>query len=266
MPLNLVRATPATEWTIPTPPPPMKPMAADAKPEFEVATIKPSKPGTPGKIFTVRGHNVVTINTTVFDIIELAYGVQGKQILGGPDWLKTDKWDITGKPDQEGIPSREQLSMLMKKLLANRFKLALHHEQKDMAVYALEVGKNGPKLTKSTRDPKSLPGLFFSKPGVLHVMNATMKDFAGLMQSAVLDRPVVDHTKLDGRYDFTLKWTPDESQFQGMGLKITPPADPASAPPGLFTAIQEQLGLKFDATKAPVDVLVIDHVEKPSAN
>jgi uncharacterized protein (TIGR03435 family) len=93
-----------------------------------------------------------------------------------------------------------------------------------------------------------------------------MGDFAGLLQAAVLDRPVVDQTGLQGRFDFPLKWTPDESQFADMGMKIPPPKDNADAPPGLFTAIQEQIGLKLESTKAPVEVLVIDHVEKPSEN
>jgi uncharacterized protein (TIGR03435 family) len=93
-----------------------------------------------------------------------------------------------------------------------------------------------------------------------------MADLAGLFQGAVLDRPVVDQTRLEGRYDFTLNWTPDETQFAGLGVKVPPPADNAAAPPGLFTAIQEQLGLKLDAAKAPVEVFVIDRVEKPSEN
>ena len=96
--------------------------------------------------------------------------------------------------------------------------------------------------------------------------NATMGDFAGVLQAAVLDRPVVDQTGLQGRFDFPLKWTPDESQFGGMGMKIPPPSENADAPPGLFTAIQEQIGLKLESTKAPVEVLVIDHIEKPSEN
>jgi uncharacterized protein (TIGR03435 family) len=93
-----------------------------------------------------------------------------------------------------------------------------------------------------------------------------MADFTHLMQQAVLDRPVVDQTGLTGRYDFTLNWTPDDSQFGGMGVKVPPPTDSANAPPALYTAIQEQIGLKLDATKAPAEVLVIDHVEKPSEN
>jgi uncharacterized protein (TIGR03435 family) len=93
-----------------------------------------------------------------------------------------------------------------------------------------------------------------------------MVDFAELMQSAVLDRPVVDQTALPGKWNFQLKWTADESQFGGLGVKIPPPTDAADAPPLLFTAIQEQLGLKLDAGKTQVPVLVIDKAEKPSAN
>jgi uncharacterized protein (TIGR03435 family) len=108
--------------------------------------------------------------------------------------------------------------------------------------------------------------LFFRGLGDLGVRNANMADFTGLMQQAVLDRPVLDQTELTGRYDFTLVWTPDDSQFAGMGAKIPPPTDSANAPPNLYTAIQEQIGLKLEATKAPADVMVIDHVEKPSEN
>ena len=100
------------------------------------------------------------------------------------------------------------------------------------------------------------------------MVNATMGDFARVMTQAVLDRPVVDRTGLQGRFDFTINWTPDESQFRSMGVRIPPPSatpDP-NAPPGLFTAIQEQLGLRLDPTNAPVEVIVIDRVEKPSDN
>jgi uncharacterized protein (TIGR03435 family) len=93
-----------------------------------------------------------------------------------------------------------------------------------------------------------------------------MGDFAGLMQSAVLDRPVVNRTALDGKWNFLLKWTPDESQFAGLGVKVPPPSDAADAPPPLFTAIQEQLDMKLDAQKTAVDVMVIDHVDHPSPN
>jgi uncharacterized protein (TIGR03435 family) len=127
------------------------------------------------------------------------------------------------------------------------------------------VAKTGQKMTKSDSE-NSLPGLFFRGLGTLTVQNATMDDFANLMQSAVLDRPVVDQTSLPGKWNFLLKWTPDESQFGGMGIKVPAATDAADAPPPLYTAIQEQIGLKLDAGKAQVRVMIIDKAEKPSAN
>jgi uncharacterized protein (TIGR03435 family) len=266
LPLDLKRATNETAWAIPEPPAKLPPMAADADPAFEVATIKPSKPDQQGKGFLVRGRTFSTINTNLSDLITFAYGLHARQIVGGPAWLETEKYDIAAEPDQPGQPNDKQLKLMVKKLLTERFKLTFHHDKKELSVYALTVGKTGPKLTKSEGDPNGLPGLFFRALGVLGVTNATMGDFTGVMQTAVLDRPVVDQTGLIGRFNFTLSWTPDESQFGGMGIKVPPPSDKPDAPPGLFTAIQEQLGLKLDPTKAPVDVLVIDHVEKPSDN
>jgi uncharacterized protein (TIGR03435 family) len=264
--LDFKRATNETAWAIPDPPARLPPMAADADPAFEVATIKPSKPDQQGKGFLVRGRTFSTINTNLSDLITFAYGLHARQIVGGPTWLETEKYDIEAQPDQPGQPNDKQLKLMVKKLLTERFKLTFHNEKKELSVYALTVGKSGPKLTKSEGDPNGLPGLFFRGLGVLPATNATMGDFAGVMQTAVLDRPVVDLTGLTGRFNFTLTWTPDESQFGGLGIKVPPPTEKADAPPGLFTAIQEQLGLKLEPTKAPVDVLVIDHVEKPSDN
>jgi uncharacterized protein (TIGR03435 family) len=263
LPLNLTRATSDTAWAIPEPP---KPMAADADPAFEVATIKPSAPDAQGKGFRVRGRQFSTLNTSLSDLITFAYGLHPRQITNAPDWLTKDKYDLAAEPDGEGQPNDKQWKIMVQKLLADRFQLTFHHDKAELSVYALTVGKNGSKLTKSEGDPNGLPGLFFRGLGALNVRNATMTDFTGLMQAAVLDRPVVDQTGLPGRYDFTLNWTPDETQFVGMGVSVPPPADNAAAPPDLFTAVQEQLGLKLEATKAMVDILVIDRVAKPSAN
>jgi uncharacterized protein (TIGR03435 family) len=265
-PLNLKRAASETAWTIPEPPARLTPMPADASPVFEVATIKPSKPETQGKGFQVRGRLFSTINTSLSDLITFAYGLHARQIAGGPAWLETAKYDLTAQPDREGQPNEKQLKMMLQKLLADRFTLTFHRDKKELSVYALVAGKAGPKLTRSEGDPNGLPGLFFRGLGVLPAMNANMADLAGVMQGVVLDRPVVDETGLQGRYDFTLTWTPDESQFGGLGARVPPPADDASAPPGLFTAIQEQLGLKLESTKAPVEVLVVDRAERPSEN
>ncbi len=266
LPLNLTRATSATAWTIPEPPPRLKPMAADANPAFEVATIKPSRPEAQGKIFQVRGRHFATINTSLSDLITFAYGLHPRQITGGPSWIESEKYDLGAQPEGEGQPSGRQWKVMVQILLADRFKLTFHRDKKELSVYAIVVGKSGPKLTKSEGDPNGLPGLFFPRLGVLNGRNATMADFAGVMQSAVLDRPVVDQTELAGRFDFTLTWTPDEFQFGGLGVKAQPPADNAAAPPDLFSAIQEQLGLKLASTKAPVDIVVVDSVEKPSGN
>lgn len=266
LPLVFVRATPESAWAIPEPPPKLPPMAENANPNFEVATIKPSKPDEPGKLLVVRGREFSTVNTTLTDLITFAYDLQQKQIVGGPDWLSSQKFDIAGQPDAPGVPSSHQLKIMIQKLLADRFQLKFHRDKKELSAFVLTVAKNGNQMKKSDGDPNGLPGLFFRQLGVLTVRNATMADFTQLMQSAVLDRPVVDQTGLQGRWDFILKWTPDESQFAGMGIKVPPPSDAADAPPPLFTAMQEQLGLKLEAGKAPVEVLAIDHVEQPSAN
>src|SRR3569623_194147 len=124
-------------------------------------------------------------------------------------------------------------------------------------------------MRKSEAPPDAPPAFFFRELGDLVVRNQTIMDFAKWMQSGVMDRPVVDQTGLTDRYDFELKWTPDDSQFvqfRGTGATVQPPKDEATALPGLYTAIQEQLGLMMGPAKVPDDVIVIDHADKPSAN
>ena len=269
IPLNLARATPETAWAIPEPPPPPKKMAADANPTFEVATIKPSDPGRPGKLFTVRGAEVVTINTTLSDLITMAYNLHPKQLTGGPAWMDSDKYDLVGKPDTPGQPSVDQLKTMIQKLVADRFQLKFHREKKELSVYSITVTKTGAKITKSEADPNSLPGLFFNRGPAgmaFNVRNATLAEVGSVLQGSILDKPVVNQTGLAEKYDFTLKFTPDASQMTGLGGAPPPAADNPDAPPDIFTAFQQQLGLKLESTKAPVDVLVIDKVEKPSAN
>jgi uncharacterized protein (TIGR03435 family) len=138
-------------------------------------------------------------------------------------------------------------------------------EKRELAVYALTVAKGGPKLTKSMGNPNGPPNDNFSTSAYMKETNTTMGEYAKAMQY-VLDRPVLDQTGLEGRWDFLLKWTPDESQFTALGYRIPAPSGDPNAPPGLFTAIQDQIGLKLEALKAPADVLVVDKVERPSAN
>jgi uncharacterized protein (TIGR03435 family) len=265
LPLKLARATPETAWAIPDPPPPSTPMPADATPVFEVATIKPSKD---------EGVHLYLDDSGVFhptgpslsDLIKLAYDVHSRQIIGGPSWLDREKYDLFAKPDKPGKPNLAQLKVMLQKLLAVRFQLAFHHEKRELSVYAITVAKSGAKLTRNDNDSNGNP-TFSAGPRVVSMTNGTMADLAnGLERSGnILDRPVVDQTGLGStKYDLIVKWTPLASQAQ-VG-EAEPRADNADAPPDLFTAFQQQLGLKLKSTKAPVDVLVIDHVEKPSEN
>jgi uncharacterized protein (TIGR03435 family) len=263
--LTLRRATPDTAWPIPEPAAPPTPMAADANPTFEVATVKPSDPDRPGQAFTVRGRTFSTFNTPLTALITFAYGVHPRQIVGAPGWAESERYDITAQPDGEGQPNDRQWRSMVQKLLADRFKLSMRREKREMPAYVIVVGPGGPKLARSGGDPNGLPGLFFKGLGVLPAINATIGDFAGLLQAVVLDRPVVDQTGLAGRWDFTLQWTPDETQFGGRGGQAQAQAS-ANAPPGLFTAMQEQLGLKMDSTRAEVEALVIERAERPTAN
>jgi uncharacterized protein (TIGR03435 family) len=270
-PLTFVRATKETAWEIPAPPPPPKLMAADADPSFDVVTIKPNDSGaTSIQGLNVRGRNFTTRASSVDDLIKFAYGVHVRQIVGGPEWLDKDRYDINGVPDKDGTPNATQLQTMMKKLLADRFKLTFHHEKRDLSAFVLEVGKDGQKLAP-TQLNGPLPGLGFRPvPGgiTLNVVNGTMGDFTDFLQMLVLDRPVVDRTGITGRYDFRFTFTPDDSLFNGHPPRMPAQADgsTAEAAPGFFEAIQKDIGLKLDAQKTAVDVIVIDHVEKPSAN
>jgi len=265
-PLNLARATAETAWAIPEPPPPPKPMAGDGNPSFEVATIKPSNSDAPGQSILVGrggGNLFTTTNTSLRDLIIFAYGIHVRQLTNAPAWVETEKYDLTGKPDRPGMPNDRQVKAMVQKLLTERFQLTFHREKKELSAYTIAVGKNGPKLAKNETGGL-LPGFGGRGPGSIGVRNASMEEFAGFLQARVLDRPVVDQTGLAGKFDFTLAWRPDSLAAPGPNAPALP-ADIESRP-DLFTAIQEQLGLKLEPSKAPVEVLVIDRVERPSEN
>jgi uncharacterized protein (TIGR03435 family) len=269
LPLTLVRATKETAWEIPPPPPPPKLMAADADPSFDVATIKPNNSGASSiQGLTLNGRNFATRNSSLGDLIGFAYEVQAKQIVAAPDWLDKDRYDIAAVPDQDGAPNIQQLRVMVQKLLTSRFNLKFHHDQRELSAYVLTVGKNGQKLTP-TQLKGSLPGMGM-RPGptglTLVMANSRLADFTGFLQMIVLDRPVVDRTGVTGRFDYSVTFTPDDSQFNGHPPKLPPSTETTESSPNLFTALQQQLGLKLDAEKTSVDVIAIDHVEKPSAN
>ena len=192
-----------------------------------------------------------------------AYGIHPRQLTGGPGWIETEKYDLTAKPDHAGIPNATQLRTMLQKLLAERYQLAFHREKKELSAYLITVAKNGPKLAKNESGGR-LPGFGGRGPGSIVVRNSNMEEFAGFLQARIVDRPVVDQTDLSGKFDFTLSWRPDPLAAPGPNTPPLP-ADLESRS-DLFTAFQEQLGLKLEATKAPVEVLVIDGVEKPTDN
>jgi uncharacterized protein (TIGR03435 family) len=253
LPLAFARATPETEWTIPEPPRHAPPMAANANPSFEVATIKPSRPEEHGPRFRFEPRGFLVVHTSLSDLIKFSYGLQQSQIEGAPGWFTSEFYDISAVPGGEGEPSIQQWQSMVKTLMTDRFQLKFNYEKREQTVYVLTVAKGGPKLKTSQGDPNEPAGLGFGPPGNFGATNASMADFAEAMQQGVLDKPLVDQTGLAGKFDFRLTWTPDATAS-------------ADAPPDLFTAIQEQLGLKLVSTKAPVDIFVISRVERPSAN
>lgn len=232
-----------------------QPMASNAHPGFLVATIKPSDPSGRGKGFPSGSRHITLVNVSVATIIALAYRIHIKQIVGGPDWLTKDRYDINGVPDIPGVPSLPQTQEMYQKLLADRFHLVFHHESREMPIYAITVMNGGPTL--KVADPKEAINTGNSDNGgrrTLKFTNMSIADFV-LNMNFYEDRPVIDHTSLPDRYDFTLKWTYD----------ITKEDEPG-APPSIFTAMKEQLGLSMDAVKGPAEVFVIDHVDRPSEN
>ena len=235
---------------------PAVPMSPAADPSFAVAAIKPHDPTSSRQGFSTAGDRFTIRNETVSSLICFAYAIHPHQIVDAPDWLRADPYDIAGKPDAEGEPSLSQQQGMIKKLLADRFQLKLHIEKRELPVYAIRVAKGGPKLTPAA-NPNAEPDQNGNGHGTEQDQTYTSASIDNLVlgMNFFLDRPAVNQTGLTGRFDFSIRYAWDEAHV----------ADP-NAPPGIFTAVQEQLGLKFEPVRAPVDVLVIDHIERPSPN
>jgi uncharacterized protein (TIGR03435 family) len=272
LPLILTRATPETTWTIPEPPPPPKMMDPNAKPEFEVASIKPTDPSRSGWGITVNSSGMlITHATTLNDLIKFAYDMHPRQVLGAPAWADSEKVDIEAKPDTPGMPNINQMKAMLQKLLADRFSLVFHKDKKELAVYAITVVKRGLKIQKEENAAVPIPGFGGQPRFGFNAHNATLAEFASVMQAQFMDLPVVDQTGLsDTRYTFMVKFTPDPG-MRPFGGAFSPPAgsspqaDP-DAPPDLFVAMEQQLGLHMQKTKAQAEVMIIDKVEHPSPN
>jgi uncharacterized protein (TIGR03435 family) len=234
---------------------------------FEVATVKHSDPDEKSRLLMMEtDHRFIGKNFTLKLLIAAAYDLNPKTISGGPEWVGSEHYDIVAVTPGGVRPTRAEQMTMLRGLLTERFKLAFHREPKEFSIYELQVAKGGVKLKASMVaadvPPVVGPGVVYPQKIELPGRNASMADFVAVMQRAILDRPVVDKTGLTGRYDFDLVWAPDETQFGG-GV----PVASADAPsPPLFTAMQEELGLKMEATRGMVEALVVDAVERPSAD
>jgi len=213
----------------------------------------------------MQGHQFVARNHALKTLLAAAYNLTPNAITGGPGWVDSDHYDILAKPPGYVRPSLDQQMSMLRTLLSERFRVTFHREQKDFSIYALTVAKSGAKLKPGAEPSEGPMPLIFhlsAQEVTLPARNATMGELASVMQRSALDRPVLDRTGISGRYDFELKFTPDETLFGGAGLRGTA----ESTQPDLFAAIQQQLGLRLEATRGPIDTIVIDHVERPSAN
>lgn len=236
--------------------------AQTSVPGFDVATIRPTGPSSDGHthINYPPGDRFSTSNITVLNLMQWAYGMPERQILDGPQWLGSTRFDIQAKADSgdqggdkfkglTGEQDRDLKRRMVQALLADRFQLKLHQETRTLPAYDLTLAKGGSKLqrSKSNGQSFSVGSTHFNGEGL------TMSIIAEQL-SKITGRVVVDKTNLAGRYDLKLEWSADDA----------PAAD--NSAPSLFTAIQEELGLKLEAAKEPIPVLVIDHVDLPTAN
>jgi uncharacterized protein (TIGR03435 family) len=260
----------ATSFAIVTLCPRAPAQSAAPRPTFDVASIHINNAETDGHHHIINDpaeSHFRTVNLALRDLIQFAYGLPDSQILGGPAWLNSIMFDIDAKSDPSvdaqlhalaTEQARHQKQLMVQVLLTERFQLKAHQETRQLPVYALVVAKGGPKFK-----PAAVNGTTVDiRRGRLHVAGSddTMSILARELAQA-LGRVVLNQTGLSGRYDLMLRWTPDDAPT----TMLNGAADPL-APPGIFTAIQEQLGLKLESTRGPVPVLVIDSVEMPSAN
>jgi bla regulator protein blaR1 len=263
--------------------------SAPAPLTFEVASIKPNSGDDHrmGLQFLPGGGLRATGMTLKF-LITFAYDVRDFQVSGGPGWINSDRFDIVAKSERGGSDNAtpddmrkmtdaqmkttaEQMRLKLQALLADRFQLTFHRETKEQPVYALVVGKNGSKLQESKVQPQGdRRRMMRIGRGDINGEGVGLEMLAENL-STQLGRPVIDRTGLKGDFDFKLTWTPDPGQSMGgfggpppPGVEAPPPPDPNG--PSLFTAVQEQLGLRLESQKGPVDLIVIDRVEKLSEN
>jgi bla regulator protein BlaR1 len=241
-------------------PPIAKQNQSAKRPEFDVVSVKQNKTGAPVIIdhSTESSNRFAVENMPLKMLISIVYGIREDLISGGPGWTSTDRYDVEAKVLDTDVPGsqgsgRSLRNQMVQSLLADRFKLVVHTETKEMPVFELSVAKSGLKLQASQPDTHESFGI---GSGDLTSEGMLIPTFANLL-SEQLSRTIIDKTGLTGRYDIKLKWAADMSSAGDSSLEPLP---------SLFTALQDELGLKLQSAKGPVKILVIDHVERPSEN
>jgi bla regulator protein blaR1 len=250
---------------------------------IEVASIRPSDPASCGEYPIVDGHNdrfdMKCVKANL--LLEMAYSVREFQIAGGPKWIGSTQYDIAVKTefspngntgpgkdvaqltDEERRANGQRMREILRALLADRFRVTVHNETREQTVLLLKIARGGPKLKEISSDVSG--GL---RPGRGFLAGTQVRiPFLAQTLSQIVGQPILDQTGLTGKYDFELRWTPDQSSpNSALGETLTPqaPADPDR--PNIFTALQEQIGLKLESGKGPVALIVVDHIERPSPN
>ena len=266
------------------------PNVVATSPVYEVASIKPNKSGDNRSRIMFSPDGLSATGGTLQMLIMSAYEISPHQISGAPSWLDSERYDIEAKMDSSTADELRKMSEderkvarqhMLQALLADRLKLTIHRESKELPVYALVVAKDGPKFQEAKPgdtysngvkgpDGHAGAGMMFGGNGTLTGQGVPLVNLVRFL-TRVLGRSVIDKTGLTSKYDFTLKWTEERQAPMFKGTEGSQPGTggisaPESSGPSIFTAVQEQLGLKLESGKGPVDILIIDHVEKPSEN
>lgn len=223
---------------------------------IEVAVVRPHPPAVMHNNFSFMKDRFVLEDQPLLKLIAFAYSLNPHQIMGAPNWVADDHWDMSGKTNLTKDATFPQEQQIVRQLLVERFGLQFHKERRELSSYALQVVKGKPKLAVAA-DPAAQPMEWTDGHDWVRTENYRSSSMAYFLviKQIFMDRPLVDQTGLPGRYDFKLTYSYGDA-----------PSTDANAPPSMFTAIKEQLGLKFQPVKASVEVMVIDHIGKPTAN
>jgi uncharacterized protein (TIGR03435 family) len=244
-------------------------VAQEVRPKFDafdVATVKPvDVDAKAGRMFRMDGtHRWVATNFTLQALIALGYDMNPRTISGGPEWMDSQKFNIEAVTPGDVSPTQLEQMRMLRELLVERFGLKFHRQNKEMPIYALSVAKSGPKLKPAAQpdDPPKIIGVVYPDRIEVPARSVTMDDFVAMLQRATLDKPTVNRTGLTEKYDFDLKFAQDQSQYGG---QVGAAPDDTQSPP-LFTAVQEQLGLRLEATRGTVSTMVVDAAVRPAVD